>query len=288
MGGALTSDAQRTRLSLVYRLPVYFGMTRSDFFSADRMRQVMGYKYTDAEQLMKLRTQSYPKYVVVGKVYVADPVYHLGSYYVLHAWGINLESKDTTDYKRFFGSGSFDEQGYREEMRTLVHNIIDGVVWASSGRPVTLRMGAIGMGAFLKQMPEKYRETAMQLLWRSLAEATQGLPLVRVQLCVFGDPRVWAAAAGSGLHVLQDTDLFAVEPHRAPEQVTVVLNAWDDCAYIGNGGSRDATIDGFMVAGYWSTSHGRGNTKFINTSYLHNVFFMPHLVDSLYYPGSRR
>ena len=44
-------------------------------------------------------------------------------------------------------------------------------------------------------------------------------------------------------------------------------------SFIGNGGSEDKTIDGWMVTGICNgTSTGN------NTTFLHNVFFMPELM----------
>ena len=44
-------------------------------------------------------------------------------------------------------------------------------------------------------------------------------------------------------------------------------------SFIGNGGSEDRTIDGWMVTGI-DNGKSTGN----NTSFLHNVFFMPDLM----------
>ncbi|KAK3252063.1 hypothetical protein CYMTET_38621 [Cymbomonas tetramitiformis] len=48
----------------------------------------------------------------------------------------------------------------------------------------------------------------------------------------------------------------------------IVVNAWDNRSFIGNGGRHDHTIDGFVVA-----NAGGANANFINDSYLHNHFF---------------
>lgn len=46
-----------------------------------------------------------------------------------------------------------------------------------------------------------------------------------------------------------------------------VVNAWDTFSWIGNGGSRDSSVDGFYVAGWLA-----GKT-FVNNSYLLNSMY---------------
>ena len=51
----------------------------------------------------------------------------------------------------------------------------------------------------------------------------------------------------------------------------VSINAFH--SFIGNGGTEDKTIDGWMVTGVCN-----GKSTGNNTSFLHNVFFMPELM----------
>ena len=60
-----------------------------------------------------------------------------------------------------------------------------------------------------------------------------------------------------------------------------LVNAWDSNSFIGNGGSRDNTIDGFTTAGI-----GPG-LKLANNSFLHNPFFHNWFNDTkLWYPSN--
>eukprot|EP00951_Prasinocladus_malaysianus_P050416 scaffold680265_cov62-Prasinocladus_malaysianus.AAC.1 len=52
-----------------------------------------------------------------------------------------------------------------------------------------------------------------------------------------------------------------------------VVNAWDSHSLIGNGGSQDASVDGWLVSGCGA------NKAFRNTSYLHNTAYNPELLD---------
>jgi hypothetical protein len=54
----------------------------------------------------------------------------------------------------------------------------------------------------------------------------------------------------------------------------MIVNAWDPKSFIGNGLMYDNTIDGYSVAGF-----GPGN-KLMNSSYFHNPFLSPLLLNS--------
>ena len=58
------------------------------------------------------------------------------------------------------------------------------------------------------------------------------------------------------------------------EQLNCIVNAWDNRSYIGNGGSLDNTIDGFIVA-----NAGGFHNDFRNTSFFHNSFFCTNLLN---------
>ena len=73
---------------------------------------------------------------------------------------------------------------------------------------------------------------------------------------------------------LTDGNLMKL-PNQDPNIIDVVVNAWDNRSFVGNGGSHDKTIDGFVVA-----NAGGYNNDFRNTSYHHNFFFNPSMRDS--------
>ena len=76
-----------------------------------------------------------------------------------------------------------------------------------------------------------------------------------------------------GITVKHKGNLF--EPDISPGSISgeLMVNAWDNKSFIGNGGSDDGTIDGWMISG-----DGPGES-FINSSYTHNPFFATQLYD---------
>eukprot|EP00854_Cymbomonas_tetramitiformis_P003239 gene3239-4085_t len=63
-----------------------------------------------------------------------------------------------------------------------------------------------------------------------------------------------------------------LEVEATTDVIQVIVNAWDSHSFIGNGGQKDLTIDGFIVA-----NAGTRNNDFVNDSYLHNHFFTESL-----------
>ncbi len=55
----------------------------------------------------------------------------------------------------------------------------------------------------------------------------------------------------------------------------ILTNAWDDLSFIGNGGVKDMTVDGFIVTG----NPLRAPEVIVNASYLHNPIFTPSSLD---------
>ena len=59
-----------------------------------------------------------------------------------------------------------------------------------------------------------------------------------------------------------------------PNQYFLLVNAWDPMTFIGNGGSRDPSMDGWFVGGY---THG----NFACTAWLSNLHMIPSLIEHM-------
>jgi hypothetical protein len=55
----------------------------------------------------------------------------------------------------------------------------------------------------------------------------------------------------------------------------LLVNAWDPLSFIGNGGSRDGSLDGWFGGGYAYPK----TEKFACTCWLSNIFMIPELVN---------
>ena len=62
--------------------------------------------------------------------------------------------------------------------------------------------------------------------------------------------------------------------HTLANEYFFLVNAWDPMTFIGNGGSRDGSMDGWFGGGY---THGR----FACTAWLSNLHMIPSLIDHM-------
>lgn len=178
---------------------------------------------------------------------------------------------------------------------------------------VTVRMPLIGCGAYLTALTSKDSAKALGCFADALEGLVPALASLRVvlEVCDFSGGTLRDIATGR-VRVLQRADLFALdmfaldvseskgadettvaaanaamdatnaardatnaalEATNAALEATILVNAWDDVSFVGNGGARDPTIDGFLVAG------GGPGAALVNCSYLHNAFFVPELLN---------
>jgi len=64
------------------------------------------------------------------------------------------------------------------------------------------------------------------------------------------------------------------DPAAGGSDYYLLVNAWDNMSFIGNGGSRDESLDGWIAGGY---TYGR----FASTVWLSNLHMIPSLVDHI-------
>lgn len=98
-----------------------------------------------------------------------------------------------------------------------------------------------------------------------------------------------AAASSPEEHIADPADAIFYPGGRVP----IIVNAWDDWSFVGNGGARDNTLDGWVVAGGTGASGSRIKPRdptvtpsgvcwqAASTAYMHNVFFSPAALGSM-------
>jgi hypothetical protein len=138
------------------------------------------------------------------------------------------------------------------------------IVGEKTNKTPVIRLPRIGLGAFISAINPKYLEDiieanayAIEYVW---PKSTHD---VKVILCEYDSNRF--RRLNSSVIRTAQCDLFNIGPQN-PGETLILVNAWDNRSYIGNGGASDPTIDGFMVSG---VSAGK---TFPNSSYTHNHF----------------
>ena len=223
--------------------------------------------------------------------------------YFLHTWGVNLESMETTDAKYVFAENKFSMTRYTELL-----DIMFGIVYAAAehlkekGKPVVVRMTGLGLGVWSTEIPKGKKQKVLDTYRQKLGSLSRSWLHIRHP----HHPRMITESIvdGEWKTVELNHDPFGDYPNREnttvieqyPKNATVmIVNAWDDGSFVGNGGAQDNSMDGWTVAGgakfykmeldkleedIPEMEGKRLGANIVNASYLHNVFFTPSLLDS--------
>jgi ribA/ribD-fused uncharacterized protein len=269
------------RESLLHRIPVYFGSIKRSLFHDSKFKKLTGYTAKQAMDRIDLSV----RYALCGRVLASSAAVAKPKYaYVGHAWGINFETKKTADYARFIvpSTGRIRRDLYEKTQDDMCAMIVQCAVHAmtdAGAASVELLVSSIGMGAFMTSITdESDRDWAMHALVRSLStqarKTTTAHPGVNVRF--YSERAAVHRAATEHEHFrIVGGDIFRDAGNYLKHKPCVcVINSWDPVSFVGNGGDRDATIDGMIASGL-----GDG-AAFANTCYLHNVMFMPSLLEA--------
>ena len=213
----------------------------------------------------------------------------------IHAFGVNLESESAVDVPYNTRDDNFFENRCKLMWKSIIQSGIDSQGPQPTDKLVILTP-AIGCGAYLaniKTDEEKleYIKTIFDTLHNVSIEMDDVMQShkvsIRVVLLNFDKLVIRGfyetigttptcslqrARLGDGISPLQNLfePLRCVDVGNETAQKILcgvrlgLVNAWDTFSWIGNGGSQDASIDGWYVAGWGYGQH------FINNSYLLN------------------
>lgn len=278
-------EVSAVRAALAVRIPVYFGAPQGRLYNEWALQRHLGYSTADALRM----ADGDPGRV---RLAIAGPLHHVPGHrlvWCVHAYAPNLEGRNTRDYRALTDdAGALLRLPYKLRCAHLMRNVracVHEALRRSAGyERARVFMPAIGLGAFLSQLSVDDAATAMTLCAHAVAEewAMANYVGVYLHLCLH-NAQARAAFAELPLEQLGITlhgpggagNLFNKLDEHAEDGLTlpIVINAWDDRAFVGNGGVNDQSVDGFFVGGYGP------NEDFINGSYAHNVFLQPHLLE---------
>ena len=227
--------------SFFSRIPVYFGKPMTTLFNdtISNYQQPFGIKYA-----------------VCGKAYLMDNSY----FYAIHTWGINLESNETDDYKNVVK----DEKINKTKYRNVTKKMIECIVKAKNHYKLDkVYMPLIGLGAYLTAVSYDQVHVATTIFFEEISKTD-------LTVIILNKNSISAELYDKYKDNIEIGNLFT--PRKGKYGV---VNAWDSHSYIGNGGSRDNTIDGWFVAGYGP------NKDLKNSSFLHNYYFNRDICDNI-------
>ncbi len=263
----LSSD-ENIKLSLKYRYPTYFGGIMYDYFNNYKLKKILHYDIEDVNNKITKVVDVESRYGICGPVEGIDYTgYIRKDVWILHVWGINLETKNTSDYHNIVRNGKINIEKYYKRCNELYATIKKSAYEINkiTNKKVRIIMPGIGQGAFLSSIKDK--SVAIELHTESINNTFEKNNIYTVY---YTDINKNLDKSG----VIPWDDLFNI-PKQNNKEIILMVNAWDNRSFIGNGGTLDKSIDGYIVSG-----SGPGK-KFPNSSYLHNVFFSKHLVDQV-------
>lgn len=291
------TGSTRTILSAIkHRIPVYFGAEREDLFSWEKTTNIL--KYSKSDIMDRYQDISNTRYAIGGPVkYIGDTNRrNLRSnpsdektMHMLHIWGVNLESRTTPDYlmmsQQLSENNFYPYYGRQYELfNTIISASID-MASKNNYPEVNIQVPFIGAGCYLKALNLDQKNKCIELIIKAIMNTVCTMPNnSRFHLCVYSPDEFDSQhllvlrnfARSCKQFVLKEGNqegnvMNGLDNLTTNTNLGVVVNAWDTLSLIGNGGSRDYSVDGFMVA-----NAGGFNNQFRNTSYLHNAVFNQH------------
>lgn len=268
---------------LRFRHPIHIHGPRYEEINMKLMEKNIGYNRRQADAVDQW-TDSSMRYGILGWTPVLQTKDSVApESYILHTWGVNLEREDTTDYKYVFKSGRFDINRYFDLM-ALMFSIVENAanyVNEDSKRPVVLRITNLGLGVWVELVPGEFLDTIKKKYVEHLMEITSRNPWLVIYHADYTKNKTTQILAGK-----LNSEMKGADPFGSPNfedfnyNSLLIINAWDDRSFIGNGGTHDNSMDGWIVSQpvespfFHKNYNGKQlGSNFINASFLHNFVF---------------
>lgn len=284
------------------RVPVYYGAARTEMYNEATLKAVQG-----AGTRAALAVDRAGVFCIAGNVpLLARPS---TTVIAVHGRGLNFETPGTRDYATFVERGRLRRAAVARELSRRVRLWLAAAVLTARDAHATglhVRLALMGLGRFAKALDARTTDGKVlaEALLAALDEAADALAADNVLVEVFDrdnvlayygvgqraeDGRLRRTRLVPGCSLFCFVGVDAMSPDEGPASHLVVgrralcvLNAWDDVAFIGNGGREDPSVDAFLVAGCGlngAPSSAAFAAAFANASYLQNPCFHPEWND---------
>ena len=279
---------------LKYRHPIHINGPKYNQINKTKMKNCLGYSKTYALAVDKQLGPKNIRYSILGWTPLESDI--AKEAYICHTWGVNLESQKTTDGRYVFSSGVCDDAKYFELMGLMMCQIEAAAneVRKQTNKKVVMRVSKLGLGAWAnallvtKVVPVKYKDKYKEFLV-SMSKHKTWLTIFHPDH-EMTDSKTFKIENGieyidyEGSNYLANlrADPFGPPKSIPSDSILLIINGWDDRSFIGNKGSLDNTLDGWIVSGSVLGGHKNWQgapigSNFTNACYLHNSFFHPSL-----------
>ena len=279
------------------RFPVYFEEPQLDRCKIDVREQLE--KTTGKKWVERKKWDPKLRYGILAWTPVKDNKFLRlpEGAYVVHVWGVNTANGDV-DHEYVFSKTQLQETKYKELLDITFQIITEAcrevlnqqIEEKKKDAIVVLRCTKIGLGVWAKNLNQKQKtqmEKHFEKQLKKIVKSFEGKVEVRHPVYPKNRTSIFVHKKGKNEQVESEDNH---DPFGRSDQVVgnnkvlLLVNAWDNGSFIGNGAREDNTLDGWMVAGGSPNFHTStiptkvDNTlklghQFINASYLHNHFF---------------
>ncbi len=292
--------------ALLHKKPVYWGQDRDELVNWEAVERAWGYNKDATNSHMTRQQVSETRYAIAGPIRVMahqeTPEYDARA---VHVWAPNLETTSTADYDTIINRNTGEHRGrqvhdvcaiksaYHARFSELWHLIFKSATYGlREGQCAYIQSALLGAGCFLKGCPELLRnlllQTQFEAVQQVLADHNTAHQNIHLKMCIYTPGDFPAELVARYRQLAGDRSDFSVGEGRQEGNVLaglgelgelgdlamlpVVVNAGDPLSLIGNGQSKDFTVEGFLIA-----NAGGFNPQFRNTGFLHNPRFNPEL-----------
>ena len=213
---------------------------------------------------------------------------------------VNLESKNTSDYKNIIGEGEPDIPKIQEAYYQRHYELLDlimhsAMIKTKPGETANIFSALLGAGCFVKALDDNLKDVVLQeqllamndVLEKYIKKSENGEFKFHFNLRIFRPGDFTNQLMGSYKDLqTQYSDHFSVGfgpkdgnillniPYGDPKIQNFIVNAGDPRSFIGNGMSKDKTVEGFLCG-----NAGGFNNQYRNTCFLHNPRFNPNILN---------
>ena len=280
--------------TLTLRSLIYWGRDVDDLINWPKIQEHFGFGKSDTQLDPQLVSDT--RYAIVAPMRVmahGDLPEHGGN--AIHVWAVNLESTDTADYKTLieanktpggFNIPAIEEAYFQRHLEVLDLVMRSALTSLGPNQTAHVFSALLGAGCFLRACTTELRDSLLWVQFRAVATIMSTYANVHFTLRIFSPEEFTPELVEDYIKLSSVYPKFTVGVGRAEGNVlanvptstdataTFVVNAGDPRSWIGNGMSKDPTVEGFLVA------NAKGfNNQYRNTSYLHNVRFNPSLLE---------
>lgn len=217
--------------------------------------------------------------------------------YILHVWGVNLNEEDVD--MEYVGTTAkiFSLDKYKQLLDVMFGIIREACREVSKlhpGEKVLLRITKLGLGNWAGYLNHDGQEKTLNEVkeyYKQQLETLSTSAIIRHPDYPKHETTTYDTKMDGWNVVDKHHDPFGISSDKKTENTQLlVVNAWDNHSFVGNGGRFDNSMDGWIVSGgaqrfsridnnitdNWKVTPKRNHkmgAQFINACYLHNAFF---------------